>query len=513
MFYITTPIPYSNGEPHLGHLLEHIVTDTIARYRQRVESQQVFLQMGIDQHGLKIQQKAEELNVPVRDFVRQKAESFQELWAKYSVSPTAFVETSSDDHILVAQLIFEHLFNKGYIYQKSYTGFYCVGCEDFYTPSQLDEKGNCPIHLTKPIEMSEQNYFFKLSAFSEVITEHLQTASIRPETEKQQWTNFVNEGLQDISISRDKSKLQWGVPILLDNHETNQVMYVWFEALINYFTAIINPETLDRFRELPLQKEEFLKEVLDELKIGLPIDFLYCGKDIAKFHLVIFVGILSALKLPLPKYSLVHGLINDTNGHKFSKSLGNGIYPADLETKFGVDGTRFILLHEVNTTSDTNFDWQKITESYNACLANNLGNVIMRVSTLLEKYFPEFDIIDFDENEMIQDEKLDTDFRTVYKYLDSFDCQRAMQEFFMQIAKLNVYLEETKPWTLAKDMPNNGDRIKQILGQSALILLESGKVLSIFLPESGTKIVEIFNSIKIVKAPVLFPKVELTEKI
>jgi methionyl-tRNA synthetase len=509
MFYITTPIPYSNGEPHLGHLLEHIVTDTISRYRQRVESQQVFLQMGIDQHGLKIQQKAEELGIEVNEFVSQKAVSFQELWSKYNIQPSVFVETSSQNHQLVAQIIFEYLLNKGYIYQKTYQGLYCVGCEDFYTTSQLNDQGNCPIHLTKPIEMSEQNYFFKLSAFTDVVREYLQSGHIRPDSERQQWLNFIEEGLQDISISREKSKLQWGVPILIGDQPTDQVMYVWFEAVVNYLTAVVNPETLDKIREFPLQKKDLIKDIMSELKTTLPVDFMYLGKDIAKFHLVIWIGLLSALNLPLPRFALVHGLINDANGIKFSKTLNNGVYPADLEARFGIDGTRFVMLHEINTLSDTNFDWTKITESYNACLANNLGNVVMRVSTLLEKHFPYFDIIEFDENEMIQDEKLDIDFRPVYAQLEKFDCQRAMQEFFAQTAKLNVYLEETKPWTLAKDFDTNQDRIKQILGQSALALLEIGKVLSIFLPESGAKIIDIFTASRIVKAPVLFPKVEL----
>ena len=511
MFYITTPIPYSNGEPHLGHLLEHIVNDTITRYRLRVESQEVCLQTGIDQHGLKIQQKAMELSIPTQEFVDNKAQSFRELWTKYNIEPDAFVETTSENHKLVAGIIFETLLSKGCIYQKSYTGLYCVGCEDFYAPSQLDDNGNCPIHLTKPIEMSEQNYFFRLSAFVDPIREFLTTSTIKPESQRQQWLNFISEGLEDISISRNKSKLQWGVDIIIDGKPTDDVMYVWFEALINYFTAVVNPETLDRFKEFPQLKKDITKEILAEIEQCYPVDFMYVGKDIAKFHLVVWIGILSALGLQLPQSSLVHGLINDNQGRKFSKTLNNGVYPHDLESKFGIDGTRFIILNEINTLSDTNFDWNHITDSYNASLANNLGNVVMRVSTLIEKHFPYFDLMDFEENELVIDPLLDVDLRKVYGYLHNFDCQKAIQELLTQTAKINVYLETTKPWTLAKDMETNSDQIKQILGQCALLLIKIGEALSIFLPESGAKIVEIFSSDTITKAPILFPKVELLE--
>jgi methionyl-tRNA synthetase len=511
MYLITTPIPYINGEPHLGHLLEQVVNDTIARYRRRVESQEVWFTVGVDQHGLKNQQKADELGIPVQDFVNNRAKQYKDIWSKYDISYDVFVETSSDNHAIVSQVIFQRLFQKGYIYKKKYDGLYCVGCEDFYAPSQLTEVGECPIHLTKPIAMSEENYFFKLSAFVDSVRDYLENSKILPRSSSLEWLNFCKEGLQDISISRQSSRLSWGVPILIGGEDSGQVMYVWFEALINYLTAVVNPETLDRYRELPNIREEISKEIYNEIKSCLPIDFMYVGKDIAKFHLVVWTAMLTALDLPLPRQALVHGLINDNQGRKFSKTLANGVYPEELLAKFGVDGTRFIILSEVNTIGDTNFDWQKITDSYNSSLANNLGNVLMRVTTLIEKHFGNgnFDLEVFEEDEEVKDGLLDIDLRGVYGNLEVFDCQKAIQELFMQLSKINIYLEDTKPWTLAKDMEANSYRVKQILGLSALSLLEIAKCLSIFLPETGARVVEILSAPVIVKAEVLFPKVEV----
>jgi methionyl-tRNA synthetase len=508
MYYITTPLPYVNAEPHLGHLLEHIVTDTIRRYRQRVESQEVFLEYGVDQHGLKIWQKAQELNKDPAVFVKEQAQQYRELWQKYNCQADTFIETDSENHKILSQIVYRELLKKDFIYKKSYKGLYCVGCEDFYAPSQLNEKGECPIHHTKPIEMNEENYFFRLSAFEDEVKEFLQKANIKPNSSRTEWLNFVSEGLQDMSMSRETARMPWGIAIPGDE---TQVMYVWFEAVLNYWTAIVNPETFDRYRELPLERSQIEKEMLAEIKRNLPIDCMYLGKDIAKFHLVVFVAMFCAMKLEdkLPQNALVHGMINDTQGRKFSKSLGNGVLPQELETKFGIDGTRYIILSQINTFGDTNFDWTRVTEAYNAALANNLGNAVMRVSTLLEKHFAEFDLFDFEENTMIKDQSLDVDLRQVYKLLEEFDCQSAINELFIQAAKLNVYLEETKPWSLAKDMETNKDKVLQILGQAAVYLVEIGKCLSIFLPESGARIVEIFESEKIKKAEVLFPKVEL----
>lgn len=510
MYYITTPLPYTNAEPHLGHLLEHIVTDTIRRYRQRVETQEVFLEYGVDQHGLKIWQKALAVKQDPAIFVKEQATKYQQLWQKYNCHPDIFIETDSDNHKILSQIIFQELFQKDLIYKKSYQGLYCVGCEDFYAPSQLNEKGECPIHLVKPTEMNEENYFFKLSEFNDEVKDFLAKANIKPNSARAEWSNFVTEGLQDMSMSRETARMPWGIQIPAD---PSQVMYVWFEAVLNYWTAVVNPESFDRWRELPEQRENIQKEILNEIKQNLPIDCMYLGKDIAKFHLVVFVAMHHAIGFGdiLPRNALVHGMINDSQGRKFSKSMGNGVLPQELEDKFGIDGTRYIILSQINTFGDTNFDWNHVIESYNSALANNLGNVVMRVSTLLQKHFPGFNLEDFEENTMVKDPIIEINLKQLYKHLEEFDCQSAINELMAQTSKLNVYLEETKPWTLAKDMPTNSDRILQILGQSSLYLVEIGKCLSIFLPDSGARIVEIFESEKVVKAEILFPKIEIEE--
>lgn len=509
MYYITTPLPYVNGQPHLGHLLEHVFNDTIRRYRERVENQEVVLQYGADQHGLKVLQKAQELNIDPAIFVREKTKTFEAIWDKYNCKSDVFIETDSDNHKILCQIIFKILLQKGYIYKKTYKGLYCVGCEDFYAPSQLSEDGNCPIHCTKPTQMAEENYFFALSKFEEPIKNYLKNANIKPKEESTQWLNFMSEGLQDMSMSREKARMSWGIEMpLTDGSDSGQVMYVWFEALQNYWTALINPETFDRWREMPDLRAIVEEEILSELVENLPIDFMYLGKDIAKFHLVVWIGLHIAMGFELPEYlpqnALVHGFINDSKGRKFSKSLDNGVLPEDLFEEFGVDGTRFIMLHEVNVFGDTNFDLNHIRNSYNSNLADNLGNMVMRISTLIEKHFG--GVIDLETVEMID---LDVNLADTYRQLQDFNPQKAMQELFAQSRKINEFLEINKPWTLAKDMENNRSKIKSILGQSTLAILEVGKALSIFLPESGAKIVEIFQSTKITKAQVLFQKIEI----
>ena len=394
MYYITTPLPYVNGQPHLGHLLEHVFTDTIRRYRERTQTQEVRLQYGADQHGLKVLQKAQELKIEPSIFVKEKAQLFQSIWDKYNCKSDVFIETSSDNHKILCQMVFKTLLKKGYIYQKSYKGLYCIGCEDFYAPSQLTQDGCCPVHYVKPVETEEENYFFALSKFEEPIKEYLNTANIKPKEESGQWLNFMAEGLQDMSMSREKARMPWGIQMpLADGSDSNQVMYVWFEALQNYWTALINPETFDKWREMPELRTVVEEEIIAELVENLPVDFMYLGKDIAKFHLIVWIGLHIAMGFELPEYlpqnALVHGFINDSRGRKFSKSLNNGTAPEDLFEEFGVDGTRFVMLHEVNVFGDTNFDLAHIRDSYNSNLADNLGNVVMRVSTLIEKYFAE----------------------------------------------------------------------------------------------------------------------------
>jgi methionyl-tRNA synthetase len=497
MYLITTPIPYVNSRPHLGTVLEPVVNDCIARFQRRLGETVIFT-TGADQHGLKIYNTALAEGKEPQEYADEITASYTELLETLEISSQHFTPTSSPEHKAVAQLVWQKLAAKNLIYKQSYSGLYCQGCEDFYAPSQLDEQGNCPIHKSKPIEMTEENYFFKLSAFEKVITEYLQSAHIVPASTAQEWLNFIAEGVRDISISREAIRLPWGVQVPGDE---SQVMYVWFEALINYITACVNPAVLERIKEVPEMAGEIVAEMWEDLSEDFPIGFMYCGSDIAKFHCVVWIGMLAGLDLALPKTFQTHGMINDSQGNKFSKSLGNGTYPEEVIAKLnGPEGLRFVLLHEINTIGDTNFSWPQVIEAYNANLADNLGNLVVRVSNLIEKLLD--GVIAEDTTNAFT---IDT--QDVYRYLADFNPPRAFRELFAQSSRVNQYLEQTQPWKLAKD-PSKKAEVLNILTDCAAAVVELGKVLALFLPASGQGIVEVFEAATIQKAPILFPKVE-----
>jgi methionyl-tRNA synthetase len=513
MYYISTPIPYTNSKPHLGHLLEAVFNDTIARfYRTKLGQQEVKLCMGLDQHGLKIYQKAQEAGQEPGIFAKEQGQTFKNLWSEFLISYDTFVETTSLRHKIVSQMVWKKLQQKGFIYKKKYTGLYSVGAEDFISSSQLTPEGLCPTDLKKPITMSEENYFFKLSHFSEQILEFLRTSEIKPEYISREQINFVEGGLNDISISREKSRLPWGIAVPGDN---DQVMYVWFEALINYITGMVDSELVKEWKEAHSDSKTQVEEkIWNQIKSSSPIDLMYLSKEIAKFHLVIWIGMLLGVQLPLPKRALAHGLINDSEGKKFSKSLGNGVYPEDLVEKIGVDGTRFILLHDINVDGDTNFDWKTIEDSYNSHLANNIGNLLMRVTNLAEKYLKSgledrgeveeriFSVLkDFDI------ELKPVDWGEVSANMEKLDTRNALEVILRAGDLGNSLLEETKPWMLIKE--GRKEDALMIIQYLVYLLQDIGQYLQIMLPESGRKILETVKQVKIAKASVLFAKAEL----
>lgn len=487
MYIITTPIPYTNGSPHLGHLLEALYTDTIARYqRVQLDQENVTLTMGLDQHGLKIFQNAESKAQKVEDYVDNISKEFLVLWQEFDITYTEFVPTSSQKHRLVAQALFRSLQKKGYIYKKNYNGLYCVGCEDFYAPTQLTKEGHCPIHLTLPIVMEESNYFFRLSVFESDIIRFLENTNINPEKIKNEWYSFVKQGLVDVSCSREKARLSWGIDVPDDN---NQVMYVWIEALFNYCTAMFG----DNYSNTDLTNLDD-SEILRLIQSSFPVDLLYCSKEISKFHLVIFPALLMALEIPLPKLCVVHGLINDSKGIKMSKSLGNGVYPRELVEIFGIEGTRFVFLHEVNIFGDSSLDIDKLIENYNTYLANNLGNLFTRVTTLVERYDCNFgvDIIDYN-------------WSNYHDNMKNGDTKLAFDEIFKACSIANEYIEEAKPWQLAKE--NKDEELQNILGSLVNHLKTIAINLSPFLPQTSKTIQEHFNNSKITKLSPIFVRI------
>jgi methionyl-tRNA synthetase len=497
MKLITTPIPYTNAQPHLGHLLEGVFNDTVARFYRRVGNGEVNLTMGLDQHGLKIYQAAQKAETDITQFVTEQGKTFTDLWTQFNVQYDSWVPTTSREHQLISQLFWKKLTKNGMIYKKAYTGLYNMYDEVFILEKDLDENGDLPGRPgMKPVKMEEENYFFALTKMKNEIINYIHSSDIKPESVKKELINFLEDDLQDVSFSRDKAKLPWGIPVPGDD---SQVIYVWCDALVNYATACVNLETVDRWYELESLREEIEKELWEEIAQSFPIDVMYVGKDIVRFHLVYWPAMLMSVDITPPLKTLVHGMINDSQGRKFSKSLGNGVSPNELVEKFGVDGSRFLLLHEVNIIGDTAFSWQAMTEAYNSHLANNIGNLLMRVTTLCEAHFPlEIDL-------ELAEELFD--FSIVYSYLNELNVKDALEELLKAARIGNEVLEQTKPWSMIK----NGEKENalKVLINLAGLLAKIGEDLSMFMPDTGAKITEAIHEIPMKKAEVLFQKVEL----
>ena len=337
-FYITTSIPYVNAPPHLGHAMEFVYADVLARYARQQGIEKVLFSTGTDEHGSKIAEKAKELGVEPIDLTTQNAQSFVDLLRKLNISNDRFVRTTDPAHEQRAQLVWQNL--KDYIYKKEYVGWYCVGCEEFVTETYAKEHGGvCPNHNRPYEKLTEKNYFFKLSSFTSQIKQAIDDGSFKilPESKKNEILFVINEGLEDISVSRPVDKLSWGVSVPDD---ASQIMYVWFEALLNYITVLGYPEHAD-FSEF------------------WPADVQVIGKDIIRFHAAIWPGILLALNASLPKILYVHGFVN-VDGKKMSKSLGNVISPNEIIDKYGADTFRYYFMRHIPSYGNGDFSWNKI---------------------------------------------------------------------------------------------------------------------------------------------------------
>jgi methionyl-tRNA synthetase len=335
-FYVTTSIPYVNGEPHLGHAMEFLQADVIARYVRQLGTPVIFT-AGTDEHGGKIAEKAEELKLTPKVFTDQMSQKFTDLLKELNISNDRFIRTTDPDHEKRAQIIWQKL--EQYIYKNAYEGWYCTGDEAFFTEAVVKEnKGICPNHNRPYEKIKEENYFFKLSAFTEPVKQAIETNQflIIPETKRNEILHVLREGLEDISISRPQNKIAWGIPV---PNDPTQVMYVWFEALMNYITVLDYPEG-------------------EDFKNFWPANFQVIGKDIIRFHAAIWPAMLLGLGLPLPKALYVHGFI-DINGQKMSKTLGNFISPYEVLDKYPRDAFRYYLLRHIPSNSDGDFSWEK----------------------------------------------------------------------------------------------------------------------------------------------------------
>lgn len=430
-FYLTTAIDYVNGAPHIGHAYEKIICDVIVRHFSQRCSDVYFL-TGTDEHGIKIQKTAAEKGITPQQLCDENSAKFQAAWKALDINYNQNIRTTDEAHKKTVQKIFKKLVEQGDIYKHSYTGLYCSGCEGFLNEKDLTEDGCCPIHMKKPEEVSEENYFFKLTKYKNAITKHIieNPDFIVPSFKATEVLNQLEE-IEDISVSRAKSNVSWGIPVLGDDE---QVIYVWIDALSNYITA------LGYDTENPSEKfKKYWPEVHHVI-----------GKDILKFHSIYWSGILLALGLPLPKRLFVHGFIN-INQEKMSKTLGNVISPIDILNAWELtspDAFRYYMSTAAGCGKDGNYSDEDFKEKVNADLANNMGNLLNRTLSMLVKYF---------DGEVRQEFKgkcpinaLET-LEKVKEHFDGFEIQEAAQEIISLVNLTNKYVADNAPWTLAKE--------------------------------------------------------------
>lgn len=429
-YYITTAIDYVNGAPHIGHAYEKILTDVIARhFSQRCDD--VYFLTGTDEHGIKIQKTAAAKGITPQQMCDENAAKFQDAWKALDVNYSQFIRTTDDQHKKVVQHIFKKLVEKGDIYKHSYTGLYCSGCEVFLNEKDLTEDGLCPVHMKKPEEVSEENYFFKLTKYKEQIAKYIKENPdfITPAFRANEVLNQL-ENIEDFSVSRAKSNVNWGIDVLDD---PEQVIYVWIDALSNYITA------LGYDTENPSEKFQKYWPAVHVI-----------GKDILKFHSIYWIGILMALELELPKTILAHGWIT-IDQSKMSKTTGNVIAPQDVLKSFGLetpDAFRYYMATAATAGKDGNYSDEDFKEKVNADLANNMGNLLNRTLSMLVKYFdgeikPEFkNVCDIGALATV---------KKVKEHFDNYEIQEAAFEIISLVNLTNKYVADNAPWTLAKE--------------------------------------------------------------
>lgn len=468
-YYITTAIPYVNGAPHIGHALDYLNADVAARYHKR-RGDEVRFQTGTDEHGNKIFQKAKEQNLSVKEYVDNNSAAFQDFINKLNVRSTDFIRTTDEAHMRRCQSIWEKL--TPHIYASKYDGWYCSGCEGYVTAKEYDENnGVCPDHQKPYEKLSEENYYLRISDFKDRIKTAIETDEMKilPEFRKKEILKLLEDS-PDVSISRPKSQLTWGIEVPTDD---NQVMYVWIDALSNYITVLGYPE--------------------QEIGEWWPASAQFVGKDILRFHAIIWPAMLLGLGLPLPKVVCSHGFVL-ADGQKMSKSLGNVVNPVDAIEKHGVEAFRYYFLRHIDSFADSDFTWDKFENAYNNELANDLGNLVQRLSTLASK------------NGI---NKIKTDYTADEKYnslMDEFVFSNAFDYVWEQVKAINKRIDDEKPWMLAK----SGDTAKLNECLTSLIneLLNVNSKLEPFLPGTSKKIADIFageGSITPPEEP-LFPK-------
>lgn len=481
--YITTAIPYVNAAPHIGNALDYLLADIWARY-QKQNGHDVRFQVGTDEHGNKIAAKAAEAGLDPKAFTDKMYGNFEALMKKIGAEYTDFIRTTDMHHQAAVQYIWQKL--APHIYKGKYEGWYCIGHEAFFTDKEVEATGGvCPDHQ-KPYErVSEENYYLRMSDFADQIREAIETGRMQivPEFRKKEFLELMKAGTPDVSISRPKKSLSWGVPVPGD---PGQIMYVWLDALSNYITVLGYPD-----------KQEW--------KDYWPADIQVVGKDILRFHAGIWPAMLLGLDLPLPKKLLVHGFVN-VGGTKMSKSIGNVVDPNEIINDYGVDVFRYYFARHIPTLDDGDFTWEKFENAYNTELGNDLGNLVSRVASMVSRYQSGvLGDIDAPQGEH--------DMGPYHDAMKQLQFNRALDEVWVMVRSLNQYIENVKPWEIAKKReaePDAEPHLAEILGHASSTLLQISDLLRPFMPNTAEIIHKTFSSGVI--APIegeggMFPKI------
>jgi methionyl-tRNA synthetase len=461
-YYLTTTIPYVNAAPHLGHALEFVQADALVRHKRRVLGKEnVYFLSGADENASKNVQAAEAAGVPVADFIAKNSGIFRDLLGALNVSNDDFIRTTEPRHMQGAQALWKAT-NPDDVYKKTYSGLYCTGCEQFYQPEDLNENGECFEHPGKKLEMiQEENWFFKLSNYQDWLKEIITSGEllITPDTRKNEMLALIDRGLEDFSISRPVSRTKnWGVPVPGDEDQT---MYVWYDALANYITALGYPKT-DGLYEKFWSGNENRVHIL--------------GKGVNRFHTIYWPAMLKSAGLPVPKLALVHGYIT-INGAKMSKTLGNVVDPMDIINEYGTDALRHYLLREIASQGDGDFTIERFKESYNAHLANGLGNLVSRVMKMA--------ITNEVKPDLPADAAATPAIGGVLEAMDEFSLERAMGAIWSEIQALDLRIQQTEPFKLVKTDP---EQAKGIIAELVQRLWIVAVALEPFLPSTAEKI-------------------------
>jgi methionyl-tRNA synthetase len=461
-FYVTTSIAYVNAKPHIGYAMEVIQADVLARYH-RMKGDEVFFVTGTDEHGMKLEQTAKEQGITPQVLVDQNSAFFRQLKDSLNLNFDYFIRTTDENHVRSAQKLWKKMFDAGDISKDSYEGLYCIGCEAFVLEKDLID-GKCPNHNRVPEKLKEENYFFRLSKFSERIGKAIESGELRivPDSRKHEILSVIHDGLKDVSFSRPRSILNWGIEV---PNDPSQVMYVWCDALSNYITAVDYEHEGAQFQKF------------------WPADVHLIGKDILRFHSAIWIGMLMSAGLALPKAIYVHGFIT-SEGKKMGKSLNNVVDPAEYVNAFSADALRYYLLKEIPTTDDGDFSKERFNIVYATELANNIGNLVSRVLAMTHKYF-DGKVPEAEKSEEVVGPVVQELWKNYQAAVDAFDLKKALELVAEFASYANKFVDDTKPWVLAKTDQKDLARVMyallEMLRHISLLLLP-------FLPLTSSKI-------------------------